>query len=51
MSKAKSKTPMNQQQRNHHANQMNKNTGTPGTNSANGKVHGNRGRQLKQSKI
>lgn len=31
---------------NHHANQLNSNAGTPGTNPTNAHVHGNRGRQL-----
>jgi hypothetical protein len=46
MSKSKSKSPMTVQQRNHHSNQLNRNTGTNGANQANAKVHGNRGRQL-----
>jgi hypothetical protein len=35
-----------QQQANHRADTLNKNKGTPGTNPANAKVHGNRGAQL-----
>lgn len=35
-----------QQNLNHHANQCNKNVGTPGQNAANAHVHGNRGAQL-----
>lgn len=31
---------------NHHANQLNSNKGTIGTNKANAKVHGNRGKQI-----
>lgn len=31
---------------NHKANQSNANKGTPGTNKANAKVHGNRGKQI-----
>ncbi|WP_227094798.1 hypothetical protein [Aeromonas veronii] len=31
---------------NHHANQLNSNKGSSGTNPANAKVHGNRGKQL-----
>lgn len=31
---------------NHHANQLNTNKGSSGTNPANAKVHGNRGKQL-----
>ncbi len=41
-----SKSPMTQQQRDHHSNQLNPNKGTPGTNPANAQVHGNRGKQL-----
>jgi hypothetical protein len=37
---------MNQKQRNHHANQANKNKGTDDTNDANAKVHGNRGKSF-----
>jgi hypothetical protein len=37
---------MSQKQRDHHANQANKNQGTDGTNDANAKVHGNRGKNL-----
>ncbi len=36
----------NSKQNNHQANQGNANKGTSGTNSANSKVHGNRGKQL-----
>lgn len=50
MSKAKQNTTMAQQQRDHHANQLNRNTGTKGTNTANAKVHGNRGGQLNPNK-
>jgi hypothetical protein len=46
MSKSKQSSTMNQQQRNHHANQLNSNSGTKGTNRANAMVHGNRGGQL-----
>lgn len=49
MSKAKPiSTPKQQQQQqaNHRNNMLNKNTGTSGTNAANAKVHGNRGKQL-----
>lgn len=35
-----------QQQLNHHANQLNKNEGTRGTNPANAAVQGNRGAQM-----
>lgn len=37
---------MSQRQRDHHANQANKNKGNDGTNDANAKVHGNRGKTL-----
>ncbi|CAJ1902611.1 hypothetical protein OPFLODJI_04007 [Aeromonas hydrophila] len=36
----------NQHNANHHANQLNPNKGSSGTNPANAKVHGNRGKQL-----
>lgn len=35
-----------QKNTNHHANQLNPNKGSNGTNSANAQVHGNRGKQL-----
>lgn len=40
------KAPQTQQQLNHRADALNKNTGTSGTNSVNAKAHGNRGKQL-----
>lgn len=46
MSKTTHKTPMTQQQLDHHSNQRNPNYGTTGTNPANAKVNGNRGEQL-----
>ena len=49
MSKA-DKQSTNKQQRNHRANQLNRNIGTNGTNISNAKVHGNRGRQLNPNK-
>ncbi|MGL5468989.1 MULTISPECIES: hypothetical protein [Aeromonas] len=36
----------NQHNANHHANQLNPNKGSNGTNQANAKVHGHRGKQL-----
>ena len=36
---------MSKKQNNHKADQSNPNKGTPGTNKANAKVHGNRGKQ------
>lgn len=36
----------NLKQKNHKANQANANKGTPGSNKAYSKVHGNRGKQL-----
>ena len=45
MSKA-AQPQQNQRQADHHANQLNPNKGTPGTNPANAQVHGNRGKQL-----
>ena len=36
----------NSKQNNHKSNQANSNKGTSGTNAANSKVHGNRGKQL-----
>ena len=41
-----SKTPMTQQQKDHHSNQQNPNKGTSGANPANAQAHGNRGKQL-----
>lgn len=38
--------PQTQQQANHHADTLNKNKGTPGTNPAYAKNQGNRGKQL-----
>jgi len=38
------------QDANHHANQLNPNYGTNGTNPANGHVHGNRSKQISQRK-
>ncbi len=35
-----------QQQNDHHSNQLNRNQGTSGSNQANSKVNGNRGKQL-----
>jgi len=44
---APTRTPTRtQQQNNHHADVLNVNRGTPGTNIANAKVHGLRGAQL-----
>ena len=37
---------LTQQQLNHHADALNPNYGTSGTNPINAKVHGNRGKQL-----
>lgn len=37
---------LTQQQLNHHADALNPNKGTSGTNPINAKVHGNRGKQL-----
>lgn len=42
----KAQTPLTQAQLNQRANVLNKNTGTSGTNPANAKAHGNRGKQL-----
>lgn len=36
----------NQQQNNHRSNQLNRNQGSSGSNHANSKVNGNRGKQL-----
>lgn len=49
MSKSKS-AQRTAQQANHHANQLNPNYGTNGTNPANGQVHGNRSKQVNQNK-
>lgn len=49
MSKSKS-AQRTAQQANHHANQLNPNHGTNGTNPANGHVHGNRSKQISQRK-
>lgn len=38
--------PQTQQQANHHANTLNKNKGSTGTNSAYAKNQGNRGKQM-----
>lgn len=38
--------PQTQQQANHHADTLNRNKGTSGTNPANAKNQGNRGKQL-----
>ncbi|WP_169130201.1 hypothetical protein [Aromatoleum evansii] len=46
MSKATQKTTHTQQQLDHRNNQRNPNYGTTGTNPANAKVNGNRGKQL-----
>ncbi|MBT0727613.1 hypothetical protein [Rosenbergiella australiborealis] len=40
------KAPETQKQSNHRADALNNNKGTSGTNPANAKVHGNRGKQL-----
>lgn len=47
MSKSKS-AQRPTQDANHHANQLNPNFGTNGTNPANGHVHGNRSKQISQ---
>lgn len=44
-----SKTPT-RQQANHRADTLNDNKGTNGTNSANGHMHGNRSKQIEQSR-
>ena len=44
---AKSNT---KQEKDHHANQLNQNKGKSGVNEANAKVHGNRGKQIQESK-
>lgn len=49
MSKSKS-AQRSTREANHHANQLNPNYGTNGTNPANGHVHGNRSKQISQRK-
>lgn len=44
--KKQSTSTQTQQQKNHHANQLNTNKGTSGTNRPNAQVNGNRGKQL-----
>jgi hypothetical protein len=46
MTKQAKNPPQTQQQLNHRADTLNRNLGTSGTNPANAKVHGNRGKQL-----